>query len=624
MAFRTQKVVIILSILQFILITPLCIVPTSGSSDQNIPIPVFSLDMLSPDIFVPQLAATVLSEQLPQIGINVTHRSTSNWRDLDRRTYFNPRVGNEHNGAGRIPTYDEGGYDIYSAGSVGGIDYDPSVYSNEEFSPQSVNLASYDNEEISTIISRYVSSHDIEERIAYAYQIQQIANEDQPYIPLHNAGFVCAYDASWKELSESFLLLLSENEIADGWKEITHPNTKNLVYGHREDIIAFNPFEIPITSGSYTTGHKFLKPVFSGLYEREPTDLYYSHKSVIAKSMPIWNENKTIATIEIREDARFSTGEPITIDDVVNSFRMHLVPNNYKYDTYNYDYLTKYIASNASIVKINDTHLSIKLKRPYFLANKLFSLAVFDMDEVGVPDDPHGGEDGYDFTDDIRKYHGAGPFEIDSVDETSLILKKVSNYWNDEIQLDTIEFKKYDDRETILAALINGEVHILDHLSLIPTELLMEEPTITYKRIGNFITRVMVINMDHPIIGTGIETPLGKNDPSRAFEAARYIRQAIAFSFPLEEFMANAPSRYMGSIDAFTPIRSSTLWPPQSNGFDPALKLYEYDIAKARELMEMAGYELNFEGGSDKIAIYFTSVLLGIAIVRHIKKRKIH
>ena len=34
--------------------------------------------------------------------------------------------------------------------------------------------------------------------------------------------------------------------------------------------------------------------------------------------------------------------------------------------------------------------------------------------------------------------------------------------------------------------------------------------------------------MKHPVFGTGVDTPLGKQDPSRAAEAARYVRQAMS------------------------------------------------------------------------------------------------
>ena len=44
-------------------------------------------------------------------------------------------------------------------------------------------------------------------------------------------------------------------------------------------------------------------------------------------------------------------------------------------------------------------------------------------------------------------------------------------------------------------------------------------------------------NLRHPVFGTGVDTPLGKQDPSRAAEAAAYIRKAISHAMPREQIV---------------------------------------------------------------------------------------
>ncbi|MHA2250296.1 MAG: ABC transporter substrate-binding protein [Candidatus Kariarchaeaceae archaeon] len=90
--------------------------------------------------------------------------------------------------------------------------------------------------------------------------------------------------------------------------------------------------------------------------------------------------------------------------------------------------------------------------------------------------------------------------------------------------------------------------------------------------------------MDHPILGTGVDTPLGRADPTKAEEAARYIRQAISHRVPREEIV-NEIFRGVG-------FAGSTLWPKLALGYNNSLEPYEYDLQKAKELINKAGYAL--------------------------------
>jgi ABC-type transport system substrate-binding protein len=45
--------------------------------------------------------------------------------------------------------------------------------------------------------------------------------------------------------------------------------------------------------------------------------------------------------------------------------------------------------------------------------------------------------------------------------------------------------------------------------------------------------------MRHPVFGTGTETPLGKSNPERAAEAARYVRQAFDYLIPRQLIIDN-------------------------------------------------------------------------------------
>jgi hypothetical protein len=92
--------------------------------------------------------------------------------------------------------------------------------------------------------------------------------------------------------------------------------------------------------------------------------------------------------------------------------------------------------------------------------------------------------------------------------------------------------------------------------------------------------------MLHPIFGTGVATPLGMANSSRAAEAAKYVRQAISYAIPrqqiAEELNLTTNPEYIGL--GITPYHP--LW----QGFDSTLQPYEYNLTKAKELLARAGY----------------------------------
>ncbi len=88
-------------------------------------------------------------------------------------------------------------------------------------------------------------------------------------------------------------------------------------------------------------------------------------------------------------------------------------------------------------------------------------------------------------------------------------------------------------------------------------------------------------NLKHPVFGTGVDTPLGKQDPSRAAEAAAYIRQAISHAMPRDEIVKGIAGGY--GAPGTVPIAWSS---PE----------YDHDLLQAHCLRHGAGEELHAEG----------------------------
>jgi ABC-type oligopeptide transport system substrate-binding subunit len=116
-------------------------------------------------------------------------------------------------------------------------------------------------------------------------------------------------------------------------------------------------------------------------------------------------------------------------------------------------------------------------------------------------------------------------------------------------------------------------------------------------------------NMKHPVFGTGVDTPLGKQDPSRAAEAARYVRQAISHLIDRQTIIATILNGY-GTLGVTTPITRVTA------GFDTTLEPYTYDVNLAKALLADAGYNTGVAPTIGFWQQYGTYVVVaGVAVV---------
>ncbi|MHA2253184.1 MAG: ABC transporter substrate-binding protein [Candidatus Kariarchaeaceae archaeon] len=593
---------------------------------------VFDISLLSPNTNPARNAwAALMAEELPKIGIGIDTHSSTGWDVIGPRTFSHERDDSAAHTAydgttvGAIPFYDEGGFDIFFVGLSGAMDYNPTwSYSTAGYSPSGNNFASYENEEISDLINDYTSELDPAARALIAPKIQKFAYDDQPYINIINTAGLWTYDAAWTTLTPKDLVYFGTTNKADGWKDLSHPAETDIVYAHSYELTEFIPFALQ----SYIAAQYF-NPIWPGLYERDPADPNNAFGPVMADGLPTWNEYKNVSTIKIRDDVEFSDGSPVTVEDIVNSFHMHMSP---AWSIGSYAGLTTYIESNDSVSVVNATHMEIEFIDPYFLAVGLMGVSVFDIDDVGTPSattsyggvtavGPKGtGTNNFDFNTEAINYKGAGPFKYaaDGIDATAgnVKLERVTDYWNGgDGTIETIQFNKYGSKEAALSDLQGGTVHIIDaEFYLEPGEV--EGLTgVDYEIVGDFGTQMMTVNMDHPILGTGVDTPLGKDDPTKAEDAARYIRQAVSHSVPRDDII--------DTILKGVGTAGTTLWPELAAGYDTSLQPYEYNLETAQGLLEQAGYNIKAKESGiplvDIVPLALASLFVTAVVVRRRK-----
>ena len=143
-----------------------------------------------------------------------------------------------------------------------------------------------------------------------------------------------------------------------------------------------------------------------------------------------------------------------------------------------------------------------------------------------------------------------------------------------------------------ITALQTGSVNVLDsqfHLETQPS-FLTDWGTNGLAIYDAFGVQEMGINMKHRILGTGVDTPLGKSDPSKAALAAKYVRQAISYAVPRELLIQQLLNGY-GNPAITTPVVGNAATGfAVTEGFNANLHPYGFNLTKSRELLIAAGY----------------------------------
>ncbi|MDD6087436.1 MAG: ABC transporter substrate-binding protein [Bifidobacterium boum] len=276
----------------------------------------------------------------------------------------------------------------------------------------------------------------------------------------------------------------------------------------------------------------------------------YSNNEVepgLAKSWTISNDGLTY-TFKLNEHMNFSNGDTLDATDVVWSINQLKAKQYYNSDQV--ENLKQASAPDATTVKLT-------LSRPD--ANMLWYLS---------------GRPGLVFDKDARydaktTAVGSGPYVVKSFDSSSkLVLQANPKYWGSahKARTTTVTVRFLPDDNAALNALTSGDVQVLSPVNANMTGKLKSSGKYTVKATDGSDKFVLAFNC------TGAKT------------ADKRVRQAIRYAINHKEIIASR-----GGVDAALggPI------PSVDPGYEDLTGLYPYNPAKAKSLMQQAGYSTN-------------------------------
>jgi ABC-type transport system substrate-binding protein/methyl-accepting chemotaxis protein len=277
-----------------------------------------------------------------------------------------------------------------------------------------------------------------------------------------------------------------------------------------------------------------------------------------------------VYTFYLRETARFHNGRRVRAEDIKYSFEHQLKQNQ---DAAAWVF-RPIVGAEQVLSGESDTVIGIKVLGEQVLKLELvqpvaFFLSTLCTDYAYILPREEVERPGSDFA--IRPI-GSGPFRvIEPVLGKEVLLERFSNYWNGDLPyIDRVTVSFGLGAEEIFESFMAGS---FDYISDLPLtylgELKKENVRIHLLEAVQLQTRMLMFDCERP--------PLSD----------RRVRQAICYAINREQFLKEV---YGGMAEpAIGPI------PPGLLGYDPAERSYEHDPARAKVLLEEAGYGDGFD-----------------------------
>jgi peptide/nickel transport system substrate-binding protein len=335
--------------------------------------------------------------------------------------------------------------------------------------------------------------------------------------------------------------------------------------GLLQDADSLNPFV-----GTVLEAYEMWGLMYDQLTGYAQEDL--SAKPSLAES---WEESpdQTTWTYQIRSGLSWSDGKPLTAEDAAYTFDRII---NGTDEQTNYG---GYVANITAAEATDDTTLVLTVSQPTPIMTRL---AVPILPKHIWEDIP--AEETLTFPNDDQPV-GSGPFALVEYEPGQFLRFKANqDYWAGAPKVDEVVFRIFGNEDTMVQALRKGEIDFAEGLSA---------NTFASLEGAEGITTVNGASTGYNQVGfnTGAATVDGEaiGDGHPAFADVRF-RQALAHAIDRQTIL----DKVFGGFAAL----GTTIIPPiyANTHLDPGDQTWPFDLAKANQLLDAAGYPRGADG----------------------------
>ncbi|EDQ05841.1 Glutathione-binding protein GsiB [Sulfitobacter indolifex] len=272
------------------------------------------------------------------------------------------------------------------------------------------------------------------------------------------------------------------------------------------------------------------------------------------------NVDDTTWRFKLRAGVKFHNGNDFTAEDVV--FTVEKARESIRPDL---------VANIASITAVDDLTVEITTPKPYaVLPNDLAELLILDSEYTEAT-----GDEKMDL-----EPMGTGPYKLGEwIKEEKLTLNAFDGYWAGAPKIDTVTFRPITNPATRTAALLTGEVDVIQDLAVRDVDRVKREEGF------EVVTRPSLLNVVLAM-DTRAKSPTIEGDNPMVDQR---VREAIARAVDTDAINKIVMNGLATPSDQFVP--ESHIGYADGMSFR---EMYPVDIEKAKELMAEAGYADGF------------------------------
>ncbi|MEW6285507.1 MAG: ABC transporter substrate-binding protein [Chloroflexota bacterium] len=319
-----------------------------------------------------------------------------------------------------------------------------------------------------------------------------------------------------------------------------------------------------------TEAYTIFTLVYDTMYQLQ---LDGTFKLSLAESVSV-SDDGLVYTYKIRDGVKFHDGQPLTAEDVVFSYLLYQNTEGYPWMG---DYT--YYFENIEATPNNEVVITLSEPIPNIDAQLVFLYV--------LPKHIWENEDPVEF-ENVAAI-GSGPFKMVEYKPNEFVhLAKNADYFGGAPKVDEVIFQTFESQDALVQAIKTGQVDMITEMPTTAVETLKQDPNIQVVTGAPFAPSVtdVIFNQVTPEncppddgLCTGHPALLDRN-----------VRLALAHATDKQKIIDVVLLGY-GTPGVTLIPDGLGIW------FNSSLKDYEYDVAKANQILEDAGYkDVNGDG----------------------------